>query len=361
MASYRVTWGADSATAGTEVLPEGPTGFDEPGDGSGDWSSTRPMLMVQDPAMAGPAGAALPTQALPVVDHDPALDARNALDGIGIGTGPGFAPDSAPGAQVPAQGRRWASRPGSAAMLGLAAMAAVGGATASSAYAAEPSAAAGGGRAGVAAEDTASNPLAQQEDRQDPGLALAARLSGHAEAANRGAQEARLRAAEEARARAAASAAAADSASGTAVAAAAAAEAGTEASEVGELVAPVEKSEGRAVATRAGYWSHLNPGKDIAAKSGTVVRAIGDGEITSAAWAGSHGYRVVQTLRDGTQIWYCHLAAVAGTGSVSAGQPVGRVGATGGLASSRLHLEVRTGGGEPQDASAWLARHGLSI
>jgi murein DD-endopeptidase MepM/ murein hydrolase activator NlpD len=315
MASYRVTWGSDQETAGTGTVPEGPS----------------------DPAM--------PTRVMPVLDPallDPAQPQPHPQ-------APGYLSQDA---QVPSQARRWAARPRPAAVIGLAAMAAVGagGATASSAYAAE-SQAAGGGRAGVSAEDTASNPVAQ---RHDPGLALAARLSGHAEAANRGAQEARLRAAEAAKTRAASAAGSSESGSS----AAGSSESG---SSVGALVAPLRESERRSVPVRAGYWSHLNSGRDFAAKPGTVVRAIGDGAITSAAWAGSHGYRVVQTLRDGTQIWYCHLAVVAGQGEVSAGQPVGRVGATGGLDASRLHLEVRTGGGEPQDADAWLARHGLTI
>ncbi|RAG82895.1 M23 family peptidase, partial [Streptacidiphilus pinicola] len=39
--------------------------------------------------------------------------------------------------------------------------------------------------------------------------------------------------------------------------------------------------------------------------------AVGAGVVTDAGWAGSYGYRVVQTLPDGTEIWYCHLSAIA--------------------------------------------------
>ena len=132
----------------------------------------------------------------------------------------------------------------------------------------------------------------------------------------------------------------------------------------GQLVAPVGGSvPGDGFGQSDSLWAHLHTGQDFTAPTGTPVVAIGTGDITSAGWAGAYGYRVVQTLADGTELWYCHLSAIGvGAGQVTAGQPIARVGATGSnVTAPHLHLEVRPGGGEPVDPSTWLAAHGLAL
>ncbi|WP_437113074.1 M23 family metallopeptidase [Streptomyces syringium] len=107
-------------------------------------------------------------------------------------------------------------------------------------------------------------------------------------------------------------------------------------------------------------WSANHTGADFAAPTGTPVKAVGGGTITSAGWAGAYGYRVVLTLNDGTQIWYCHLSSMVVTsGQVSAGDVIGRVGATGNVTGPHLHLETRPGGGSPVDPLSWLRGRGL--
>ncbi|MFI1255020.1 M23 family metallopeptidase [Streptomyces netropsis] len=107
-------------------------------------------------------------------------------------------------------------------------------------------------------------------------------------------------------------------------------------------------------------WSANHTGADFAAPTGTPVKAVGGGTITSAGWAGAYGYRVVLTLDDGTQIWYCHLSSMVVTsGQVSAGDVIGRVGATGNVTGPHLHLETRPGGGSPVDPLSWLRGRGL--
>ncbi|MFC1418523.1 M23 family metallopeptidase [Streptacidiphilus cavernicola] len=133
---------------------------------------------------------------------------------------------------------------------------------------------------------------------------------------------------------------------------------------VGTLVAPVAGAvRGDGFGQSDSYWAHLHTGQDFAAPTGTPVVAVGEGVITSAGWAGAYGYRVVQTLPDGTELWYCHLSAIGvGAGQVTAGQPIARVGATGSNVSApHLHLEVRPSGGEPVDPSSWLSAHGLAL
>ncbi|MDX3231168.1 M23 family metallopeptidase [Streptomyces sp. ME19-01-6] len=108
-------------------------------------------------------------------------------------------------------------------------------------------------------------------------------------------------------------------------------------------------------------WSADHTGQDFAAPTGTPVKAVHGGTITSAGWAGSYGYRIVLKLNDGTELWFCHLSSMVRTsGSVTTGEVIGRVGATGNVTGPHLHLEVRPGGGSPIDPMPWLRDHGLN-
>ncbi len=215
---------------------------------------------------------------------------------------------------------------------------------------------------------------ARRQAAQVAAAKLAARAD--AETAAQAAAHAEAQAAAHAQAQAAAEAQAAEAqAKAEAAAHAAQAEARAEAERaaaqaeaqaLGPLVDPVPGAVvGAGFGQSGSYWAQLHTGIDLAAPNGTPVLAIGKGVIASAGWAGSYGYRVVETLPDGTELWYCHLSAIGvGAGEVTPGQPIGRVGATGNvtaLAGPHLHLEVRPAGGEPIDPAAWLAEHGLSI
>ncbi|MEU4356319.1 M23 family metallopeptidase [Streptomyces virginiae] len=109
-------------------------------------------------------------------------------------------------------------------------------------------------------------------------------------------------------------------------------------------------------------WSSgHHTGLDFAAPTGTPVKAVGAGKITSAGWSGAYGYRIVLELEDGTEIWYCHLSSMSVTsGAVGAGDTIGRVGATGNVTGPHLHLEVRKGG-STMDPLAWLESKGLNV
>ncbi|MDT9697505.1 M23 family metallopeptidase [Streptomyces sp. P17] len=111
-------------------------------------------------------------------------------------------------------------------------------------------------------------------------------------------------------------------------------------------------------------WSSgYHTGLDFAAPTGTLIKAVHSGTITSAGWDGSYGYKTVLTLEDGTEIWYAHQSSI----SVSVGQKVttgdviGRVGATGNVTGAHLHMEVHPGGSSSGiDPLAWLRGKGLT-
>lgn len=109
-------------------------------------------------------------------------------------------------------------------------------------------------------------------------------------------------------------------------------------------------------------WSSTHTGLDMAAPDGTQIVAIASGVVTEAGWAGPYGNRTVMTLADGTELWYNHQSAIgvrAGQ-KVTAGQPIGAVGATGNVTGPHLHLEVRPGGGDPVDPERALITRGLT-
>ena len=212
-------------------------------------------------------------------------------------------------------------------------------------------------------EDTARRQAAvEAEARKTAAREAAAREAAAHEAAERAraVEQAAQEAATQAAAEAARQAAAAQAAARAAVAQAQSAAGGA----VGPLVTPVASAvAGSGFGQSDSLWSQLHTGQDFTAPTGTPVAAVGSGTITSAGWAGAYGYRVVETLADGTEVWYCHLSVIGvGSGEVTAGQPIGRVGATGSNVNApHLHLEVRPGGGEPVDPAAWLSQHGLAL
>ncbi len=59
-----------------------------------------------------------------------------------------------------------------------------------------------------------------------------------------------------------------------------------------------------------GLWSSNHTGLDFAAPSGTPIVAVANGMITETGYAGAYGNKTVETLEDGTEIWYCHQSAI---------------------------------------------------
>ena len=111
-----------------------------------------------------------------------------------------------------------------------------------------------------------------------------------------------------------------------------------------------------------GLWSSAHTGQDFAAPSGTPVRAVGDGKVIFAGYDGAYGNKIVVEHEDGTVTWYAHLSSFEQTsGTVKAGDVIGRVGSTGNSTGDHLHLEVRPHDGAPVPPLTWLRAHGVKV
>ncbi|MER5274147.1 M23 family metallopeptidase [Streptomyces sp. NPDC002809] len=111
-------------------------------------------------------------------------------------------------------------------------------------------------------------------------------------------------------------------------------------------------------------WSSgYHTGLDFAAPTGTPIKAIHTGTVTSAGYSGSYGYRTVLELEDGTELWFCHQSSmdVSIGQKVTTGDTIGRVGATGNVTGPHLHLEVHTPDGTGIDPMTWLRARGLTV
>jgi|GEM_PF-973920 len=93
---------------------------------------------------------------------------------------------------------------------------------------------------------------------------------------------------------------------------------------------------------RGWIWSTgWHTGIDFVVPTGTVVRAATSGTIINAGWAGAYGNRIEIDCGDGYIVTYNHMSRIDRTsGVVTAGQELGRSGATGNITGPHLHFEV---------------------
>jgi murein DD-endopeptidase MepM/ murein hydrolase activator NlpD len=112
----------------------------------------------------------------------------------------------------------------------------------------------------------------------------------------------------------------------------------------------------------SGLWAHYHTGLDFAAPQGTPIFAIANGVITFTGWDGSYGNKTVETLPDGTEIWYAHQSEIGVKvgDKVVQGSQIGRIGSTGNVTGPHVHIEVRPGGGDPVDPYPAFLYHGVT-
>ena len=92
--------------------------------------------------------------------------------------------------------------------------------------------------------------------------------------------------------------------------------------------------------------ARMHTGVDFPAPEGTPVLAARSGVVTIARWVEGYGNVVAIKHTLGVSTLYAHLSAflVREGERVAVGQPIARVGSTGGSTGSHLHFEVRVRG-----------------
>lgn len=101
---------------------------------------------------------------------------------------------------------------------------------------------------------------------------------------------------------------------------------------------------------------HIHSGIDLAAPVGTPVHSASAGIAHAGNDPAGAGVYVVVTVDEQVRVFYCHLSAigVANGQTVSTGQVIGFLGATGRATGPHLHFEVQVDG-TSVDPAAWLA------
>jgi murein DD-endopeptidase MepM/ murein hydrolase activator NlpD len=120
----------------------------------------------------------------------------------------------------------------------------------------------------------------------------------------------------------------------------------------GGLVWPVN---GPVVSPFGMRWGRLHAGVDIAAGSGTPIRAAAAGQVVLMGWVGGYGNYTCIQHGGGLSTCYAHQSSFATSNgaSVGQGQVIGYVGCTGHCFGDHLHFETRTGG-SPADPMGYL-------
>ncbi len=108
---------------------------------------------------------------------------------------------------------------------------------------------------------------------------------------------------------------------------------------------------------------HFHAGIDLAAPSGTPVRAVADGRVRVADWVGGYGRLIELDHGQGWTTRYGHLqrALVASEQVVEAGEMIALVGSTGRSTGPHLHFEIRRHGQPVDPLSRLTARSGTCL
>jgi murein hydrolase activator len=112
----------------------------------------------------------------------------------------------------------------------------------------------------------------------------------------------------------------------------------------------------------SGYGSPLSGGRRsegvvIAAAAGAEVTAVADGKVVFADWMNGYGLILIVDHGGGVMSLYAHNDALLRDpgDSVRRGEPVARVGTSGGQGRPALYFELRRDG-KPVDPRSWLQR-----
>ena len=87
-------------------------------------------------------------------------------------------------------------------------------------------------------------------------------------------------------------------------------------------------------------------GLDIACPTGTPIKAVTDGTVSSVTSGGAYGNLIKISHGNGVETWYAHCSKIyARQGqNITAGEVIAAVGSTGNSTGPHLHLEIRING-----------------
>jgi murein DD-endopeptidase MepM/ murein hydrolase activator NlpD len=111
-------------------------------------------------------------------------------------------------------------------------------------------------------------------------------------------------------------------------------------------------------------WGRLHAGVDLAAPSGTPIRAVGAGTVVTAGPADGYGIAVLIDHGTGYLTHYGHMSehTVTAGQKIKAGEQIGLEGSTGHSTGPHLHFEVHQGAYKnPIEPTAWLRDRGVII
>ncbi|MGW5617526.1 peptidoglycan DD-metalloendopeptidase family protein [Streptomyces sp. NPDC003877] len=115
----------------------------------------------------------------------------------------------------------------------------------------------------------------------------------------------------------------------------------------GQWARPVNAPFGTRFGVAGPMWSSgYHTGLDFPAPTGTPIRAADKGQVVGAASGGPYGNHVIVSHGAGLASLYAHMSRMAASvgQSVTRGQTIGAVGATGNVTGPHLHFEARQSG-----------------
>lgn len=111
-------------------------------------------------------------------------------------------------------------------------------------------------------------------------------------------------------------------------------------------VTPVRGTISSRYGSNSSVRNHTHMGLDIAAKTGTPIKAAAEGKVTFSGTKGAYGYLMIITHDNGVETYYGHCSKLykkVGE-SVSAGETIAAVGSTGYSTGPHLHFEIKVNG-----------------
>jgi len=111
-------------------------------------------------------------------------------------------------------------------------------------------------------------------------------------------------------------------------------------------VNPVQGRISSRYGAREAVRNHTHQGLDIAATTGTPIKAVADGTVSYSGIMGGYGYLIIIDHGNGIKTYYGHCSKlyVKVGKKVKAGDVIAAVGSTGNSTGPHLHFEIRQNG-----------------